>query len=448
MKKKIVKILSLILLTTLAVLYSFYFTNLYSYDEIWNYGFAKNILDGLVPYRDFNMIVPPLFPYLFSIVLAIFSEKLIVYHIFMALITVAITFMVSKKIGLYAILVYINLLIYSANGYNVMTLLLLFILLYFLDKKIKHKEIIIPLIISVMILTKQTLVLLVIPSLIYSKNKKKTFFVYLITGLLFLIYLVANNSIYQFFDYCILGMFEFTEKNTMSIPIYLIIEVILCLLLIYRLIKSKFQRKELFYILMYQIIAFPITDLSHFVLTYSSIIYLLFKNKEIQVPMKNVLFGGLLIINIFLLLVTNYTTTITVKDYLANYPEDNFLKGRLVPKITNDYLKSMEEHVAASEAEEVYVLGIYSYLVKLALDRPITKYDLINNGNMGYKGHEKYIEEIASTCQNKTCLFIVNDSELNPKYHNQTNIEILEYVTANYNKTYSSSVFGIYQNRK
>ena len=122
MKKKLIKIFSLILLTIVAVLYSFYFTNLYSYDEVWNYGFAKNILDGLVPYRDFNMIVPPLFPYLLAVLLAIFSEKLIVYHIFMAIITVIITFVASKKIGLYAILIYLNMLIYYANGYNVMTL--------------------------------------------------------------------------------------------------------------------------------------------------------------------------------------------------------------------------------------------------------------------------------------------------------------------------------------
>ena len=26
-------------------------------DEVWNYGFAHNIYSGLVPYKDFNMIL-------------------------------------------------------------------------------------------------------------------------------------------------------------------------------------------------------------------------------------------------------------------------------------------------------------------------------------------------------------------------------------------------------
>ena len=30
-----------------------------SLDEVWNYGFCYNVLNGLVPYKDFNMIITP-----------------------------------------------------------------------------------------------------------------------------------------------------------------------------------------------------------------------------------------------------------------------------------------------------------------------------------------------------------------------------------------------------
>ena len=30
--------------------------NVYNYDELWNYSFAQNIKNGLIPYKDFNMI--------------------------------------------------------------------------------------------------------------------------------------------------------------------------------------------------------------------------------------------------------------------------------------------------------------------------------------------------------------------------------------------------------
>ena len=53
-------------------------------DELFNYGFAYNILNGLVPYRDFNMIIPPLFNYLLAGILKLFGTKLIVYHFVIA----------------------------------------------------------------------------------------------------------------------------------------------------------------------------------------------------------------------------------------------------------------------------------------------------------------------------------------------------------------------------
>ena len=103
----------------------------------------------------------------------------------------------------------------------------------------------------------------------------------------------------------------------------------------------------------------------------------------------------------------------------------------------DDFIKKYPEH-------KLYVFGNYAYIVKLSLDIPVTKFDLINNGNMGYNVASKYIEEIDKTCFKKECLFIVNDSELNSQLYNQTNKNILMFVKNNYTKIYSSSVFGVY----
>lgn len=40
-------------------------------DEIWNYGFSYNIYKGLVPYRDFNMVLTPFYPMFMSLFLHI-----------------------------------------------------------------------------------------------------------------------------------------------------------------------------------------------------------------------------------------------------------------------------------------------------------------------------------------------------------------------------------------
>lgn len=446
MKKNILKIVLFIVLVIIATIYPFYLTNLYSYDEIWNFGFAKNILDGLIPYKDFNLIVPPIFPYLTSVILGIFGKKLIVYYVFIATIVTTITFLASKKIGLNSILIYIGLLIYSSNGYNTFSLLLLFILLIIIEKKIKHQDIIIAIIISIMILTKQTLALLIIPSLIYSKNKKKSLATYGVCFFMFLVYLLLNNSIMSFLDYCLLGMFEFTEKNQLSIPMYFILELAICFILGYNLIKSKWKRKDIFYVLMYQIIAFPITDISHFVLASAPSIYLLFKKENMSKTIKNASFTVILIASLSILLISSYTTTIRNKDYLAYSQSETFLKGRLVSGITDVYINEISKTIEKYPDHKLYILGSNSYLIKLFIDIPINKYDLINEGNMGYKGSQKYIKEIKNICRKEKCLFIININELNKNTFNQTNTKILNFVDKEYSKIYINNAFGVYIN--
>ncbi len=38
--------------------------NLADLDEIWNFNFARNIANGLIPYKDFNMLQTPLLPFI------------------------------------------------------------------------------------------------------------------------------------------------------------------------------------------------------------------------------------------------------------------------------------------------------------------------------------------------------------------------------------------------
>ena len=38
--------------------------NLANLDEIWNFNFARNIANGLIPYKDFNMVQTPLLPFI------------------------------------------------------------------------------------------------------------------------------------------------------------------------------------------------------------------------------------------------------------------------------------------------------------------------------------------------------------------------------------------------
>ena len=59
-------------------LFCAWFRTAENYDEYWNLTFAKNVADGLLPYRDFNMLQTPLSCFLSGGILALFGKELIV----------------------------------------------------------------------------------------------------------------------------------------------------------------------------------------------------------------------------------------------------------------------------------------------------------------------------------------------------------------------------------
>ena len=220
MSKKKYRILFFGILLLFGVIYTYYLTPIVD-DELFNYGFSKSILDGLVPYRDFNMIVPCFPHFLLSILLLLFGKKLIVYHIVINLIIVTYTYICYKKIGKGAFIIYLLSYYYPYTLYNVFSLLLLFILFYIIENNNDNKYI--GFIIGLMFLCKQTLGILILPMLWYSKNKIKSFISFLIPIFIFLIIIIYNNSFFEFINYCFLGMLDFSSDNGSGFNILFII---------------------------------------------------------------------------------------------------------------------------------------------------------------------------------------------------------------------------------
>ena len=437
MNKKIFKIIVLILLVILTVLYTYYFRPIVD-DELYNYGFSYNIISGLIPYKDFNMIIPPLFNYLLAGILLIFGSKLIIYHFILSLMIVFISYICYKKIGIKASGIYFLLLIYPYAGYNIFALLLLFILFYLNDKN----NIIEIILIGMLCLTKQTLALLVIPSIIMSKNKKKSVAIYLLFIFMFFLYLIMNNTMVEFFDYCLFGMFDFANKNSTGISFLTMVEILIIIGLIYFSVKTR--RKDLIYILMFQVMALPIVNYIHFIISFIPVIYILFNEFNDNVYFS--LFSMVIIVSFFIGF--NFAVRIGGEDknYLENYKVNNFMKGRVTYSITDDYVEDAKGYIERYKNYKPYVFGRFSYLMKLNFNVPITKYDIINNGNMGYNGAKRYIDEIDNYCNDNKCLFIMNDNEKDISITIQTNMEILEYIKNNYMGIYNSNLFSVYIN--
>ncbi len=67
-------------------------------DEIWNYGFASYISEGLRPYADFNMVQTPLSAYMAAVVLSVFGNNLFVFRVLGAVLF-SVTFGLAYSIG-------------------------------------------------------------------------------------------------------------------------------------------------------------------------------------------------------------------------------------------------------------------------------------------------------------------------------------------------------------
>ena len=124
-KKYKYQILELIIIFLITLIYNLLCLNL-SGDEVWNYGFSYNISTGLIPYKDFNMIIPPFGAYIYAIPFLLFKRKYFMKHPLIIIIITKIIVIIFKCFLIFFIF-YLLYLYYSLKFSN-----FLFILKYFL----------------------------------------------------------------------------------------------------------------------------------------------------------------------------------------------------------------------------------------------------------------------------------------------------------------------------
>ena len=137
------KTLTLIVLFIFFLLFNLIISPL-NLDEIWSYGFSYNIANGLIPYKDFNMVITPFYSILMALFLKINNNNILFFHIINSLIPTSILYLTHKLIK-EKVFILLPLLIFPLNitfpNYNLF-LLLLFILLIYLEKNNKSDLII------------------------------------------------------------------------------------------------------------------------------------------------------------------------------------------------------------------------------------------------------------------------------------------------------------------
>lgn len=407
-------------------------------DEVWNYGFAHNIFNGLIPYKDFNMVITPLYPILMALPFYIFGSSMLVFHIFNSLMLTILMFFLYKLIGKKALFFMLILFIplpVSFPSYNLF-LFFLFVLLIYCEKN-GVNDFIIGILLACVCLTKQSVgVCMLLPSLYYLKDKKKLlkrFGGFLIPCIIFLIYLICTSSIVQFFDLCLFGLFDFAEGNGKSFNIYWLLFIIIIGVTLFFIKKDKSNIAN-YYALAFYSVLIPLFDTYHFQVLFLGFLLVLVEKIKFLDKFNLVLFVFGVIIGV------SCVTLIKRFDGTVSYP--NKIKHFEYRLLDNDSIKFTEEvnaFIAKHKDKNFVFLCSNGYYFRIVNDMDISYLDLINTGNWGYNGSEKLFDSVMSV---DNAIYIVDESELSEI--KQTDKRILKYILKNGKKIDSIRIYDIY----
>ena len=425
-------ILELILIFIVTILFNLFINGLTN-DEVWNYGFAYNISNGLIPYKDFNMIITPLFP----LIMSIFGRNIVVYHILNGFICVGIFYYMKKNNSRSYYVTYAILLFFALPNYSLVCLLLLYIILDLENRK--ANDYLIGIILGVTFLTKQNIgVYLFIASLFCNDFKKifKRGIGFIIPCVSIFIYLVYNNSLYEFIDYCFLGISDFTGNFNYYYSCLLIF-IFSFIYLLYKYIKTR--NIKFIYLLSFQLMAYPLFDAYHVIIPFIPAFGYFLDELKLSKKIIQVSFV------IFIICIFSYNFYLySGKEY--SYPNDS--REFKYRKLDNNSIKSLENinYIINELDGRIFLISGYSYLIKLELGYSIDKYDLLCDGNLGHGGYLSIISEFDDICYNNKCSFVVDMDEFYKSNVSQYNIGILKYISSNYNFVNNFDSIYIYTN--
>lgn len=428
-KKTIIKFIFIFIFI---LLWNLLIYNIVEGDEIWNYGFSNNLYNGLIPYKDFNMVITPFFPWLISIPYYIFGSSILMFHITGSILLTIMIIFTNKLLKEKYILILLLLFFPFFNAkisYNSFSLIL-FVLIIWCEKA-KKSDLLIGFLLGFLILTKQTIgVCLLIPSIFYIKEPKKILkraIGVIIPCIIFLIYLIYNNALNQFLNLCFLGLFDFNSSNGKYNGIFFYLTLIIIIFNLY-LIRKNNKNIFYYYSLTYQIIIFPLFDIRHFFLgvTAFSIVYLLNNDIDLKINIKVFTYLSLIFLSIF------YSLQFSYKDIMypnnVNHFEYKLIDSNMI-KITKEVNKYIKGH---KDKKIVFLFGDFAYYFKIINDEKIEYIDLANKGNWGYNSNKKILNYLKK--HKKNILYIINSTDDINNVRNQTPKEAYNYLITNASK--------------
>ena len=506
MKNKILKNTLTILILFLIIAAVIIPKELNNLDELWNYNFARNVADGLLPYRDFNMVQMPLLSILCATILKLTFNELVVMRILAVYLITAILYTTYKifktlKLNQYVcniLIIGIYLLVakHFCIDYNFATLLVILITIYCELKNLqKGKEILevnkkdffLGMLVGTSILFKQTTglfvsVIFIFCKLLLASNKedfKRAFKIIIIRLLgviipviVLAIYLSINNIWYDFLDYTVYSLNTFSNKISYLKLIkgnYGIIIAILSVLVpltiiamyvisVFKKIKTE-EQKNIFILFCYSvgsfIVVYPISDSIHFLIgsfpTLVSIAYLVWIiTKKILEKYNNgkLIYGikyfvkSVVTTSILIIFICSIVMIIQYISECGKYTE--LTHFRYIPA-SSEHIQKIDDFILKQneEGKDVYILDATAAIYMIPLDRYNKDYDMFLKGNIGAKGEEGQIKKLEDTTN--IVVLIMNE---NYRRNWQNPEKVRTYIIENWTKIGEIENFDIYTKGK
>ncbi len=422
-------------------IYEFFgFSNTYG-DPLNNYAFSHAIVNGQIPYLDFNIISTPLYVFVMSLGLFIFDN----YLMFVIEQSILVTIMFYFLFEMYGKKTYILLLcicLFNFLGinatYNFMALFMLIVLLY-LEKKYPDKDYLIGFVIGCAILSKHTFGLfLIIPSIIYYfrdfKKLLRRAVGVVVPCTIFLIYLLWNDALYPFIDLCFLGLLDFSSDNSRPFSLSFFFSIFLLIIQIIITIKNKKDIHNCYLIMGFSFMI-PLFDFHHFAIY--SICFVLQILDFIPIK-KNYYYGLIVFLSVLYSVLLFISFCVLLKPVWAS----DILGFQYTLCAKEEYQKSIEYFEFFDQYDNKLILSPNAMQYKTSRGEDITYFDLFMDGNFGYHGDEKMINKIKNMDDVYIIVNLVFYRNDNP--YNQFNKAIVEYVMDSYKKVDSYEDFAIY----
>ena len=415
-------------------------------DELWNFQNIYKMYNGFVIYKDANVICTPLFFYIGNLLFRVLGANFFVFRIYSIVIYSVYIFvnykiLVKLKINKKISYILVILLMIWGNytiprvmaNYNYLAIDIVLIgILLILNKKdyFSNKNIIIQSILAFCILmTKQNigvLYILCLTILIFYREKHKTTKILKMYGLIsaytvvFIISLLLKGNINEFFNFAILGIKQFGQKNIYLYNMNFIVAIAILMIDIitgYVFIKKvKIQEDRKINLIVLEIMSlgmfftiFPIVNMSHTIMGIDVeiilliyIISLILENINIDINTKidNIKCLNSIVIILSIAVITMSTLTLNEwaketikrKDYY-DYCEPFF--GSVVLNEQKNNINNITEYInnKSSEGVSVIIFSAKAALYMIPLKESNGYYDLPFYGNFGNLTEMEIIEE-------------------------------------------------------